>query len=154
MDAKSSADRRQRPAGAGGGPRTAAGKRRSRLNSRKHGLSIPLMADRHVSKSISRLAKIIAGEPANDAILEQAFIVAECELVLQRIRRARVAALDRAMTTECQPEPDKTSQEAEAFLSALPVLSSLDRYERRTLSRRKRALQNLRGLQLLSQLTG
>ena len=138
----------------GGGPRTAAGKRRSRLNARRHGLGVPITADPHVNKSLLDLAHFIAGEGADDASMGQALIVAECELALLRIHRARVTTID---TTAEHQDPDQRQKDrktAEAFARALPDLCTIERYERRIHSRRKRALQNLEGLQVIARLYG
>ncbi|MEJ2377213.1 MAG: hypothetical protein P8Y71_17995 [Pseudolabrys sp.] len=153
MDAKRKIGPKQRDkAKKGGGPRTAVGKRHSRLNAFKHGLSVPIATDRHPDKSVLDLAHFIAGEAANDAILEQALIVAECEVTLQRIRQARVTAIDSAMACQDKDKREIVHETAEAFAKALPILCKIERYERRTQARRKRALQSLETVQVMARL--
>jgi hypothetical protein len=134
-----------------GGPRAAAGKRRSRLNAHKHGLSIPVTADQYLSKTAADLAKFMAGERADDAMFAQGLIIAECELTLRRIRQAKVTAIETARVQTDQKTGVADDITAN-FIAALPILSSIERYERRTLSRRKKALQTLSDLQLMAQL--
>ena len=151
MVAKSKAD--QRSERKGGGPRTAAGKTVSRMNARKHGLSMPVMMDRNFHKTAFDLAHAIAGQGANGAIFGQALVVAECELMLQRIDQARVAVIELAMLkVPNQADTTTTTELAGAFVEALPTLSGIERYERRAYSRKKRALANLHDLQLIAQL--
>ena len=151
MVSKPQAD--QRSGRNGGGPRTAAGKAVSRMNARKHGLSMPVMVDRKLHKTAFDIAHAIAGKDASDAILGQALIVAECELTLQRIDQARVAAIESAMPeVPNQAQTMTTTELAGAFAEALPTLSSIERYERRAYSRMKRALAHLHDLQAIAQL--
>jgi hypothetical protein len=81
----------------------------------------------------------------------QAIIVAECELTLQRIRQARVAAIESAGASN-GARTEEATKTANAFLRALPTLSRIDRYERRAYSRHKKALQTLNDLQTMAQL--
>jgi len=97
------------------GPRTRRGKARASRNALRHGLATRRADD---SADAMRLAGLIcdAGTlPAHD----HALIIAECCLLIARVRRARAAALERM---------------------ALDELSALERYERRALSRRRRAM--------------
>jgi hypothetical protein len=146
---KRKVDRNQRDKPrAGGGPRTAAGKRRSCHNAHKHGLSILITADQHRKKFVLDLAHVIAGAGANDAIFKEARVVAECELIMQRIRQARVMAIE----GEMEDTKGKIYENPSAFVAALPMLYSFERYERRAYSRRKKALQTMSDLQLMAQL--
>ena len=143
----------QRNGRKGGGPRTAAGKTVSRMNARKHGLSMPVMMDRNLNKTAFDIAYAIAGKDANDTILGQALVVAECELMLQRIDQARVAAIELAMLkVPNQADTTTTTALAGAFVEAWPNLSGIERYERRAYSRKKRALAHLHDLQAIAQL--
>ena len=50
------------------------------------------------------------------------------------------------------PQPTTTGAELDAFIGALPILSNIERYERRAYSRRNKAVQRLSDLQLLARL--
>ena len=67
------------------------------------------------------IAELISG-PENLLARDQAIIIAECCALIARVRRARAAALGRMALTE---------------------LSAFERYERRALSRRRRAIDAL-----------
>jgi hypothetical protein len=82
-------------------PRSA--KSRSRLNARKHGLSLPIMANHELQAEALNLAHAIAGEGADNALLEQALIIAECELDLQRVQEARRVAIEREIAMRRAP---------------------------------------------------
>jgi hypothetical protein len=143
----------QRNGRKGGGPRTAAGKTTSCMNARKHGLTIPIMMDRSLHKTAFDLAYAIAGRDADGAMLSQALIVAECELILQRIDKVRVTAIEQAMSgASDQVDAMATTDLAGAFVEALPTLSGIERYERRAFSRQKKALAHLQDLQQLARL--
>ncbi len=70
------------------GPRTSAGKAASRLNARWHGLATPLEREPGVSPEIEQLAVEIAGGRCE--LIDLARRVAEAELELRRVRRARL----------------------------------------------------------------
>jgi hypothetical protein len=70
------------------GPRTSAGKAASRLNARWHGLATPLGWEPGISREIEHLAVEIAG--ARCELIDLARRVAEAELELRRVRRARL----------------------------------------------------------------
>ena len=150
----------------GRGPRTAAGKLQSRLNAHKHGLSIPIMADQTLHEDVLKIARAIAG--ANNALMEPALVIAETELMLQRIQQARLAAINMGIN-----EIDKRNRSvaavgnaaephgvggaetpiADAFVVALPLLRRIELYERRAYSRRKKAMTRLDDLRIFSQLS-
>jgi hypothetical protein len=56
-----------------------------------------------ISAEIERIAKFICPDP-NSPAFEQALIIAECEIVLRRVRAARVALIERAIITGAAPE--------------------------------------------------
>ena len=71
------------------GPRTAAGKENAARNALRHGLRSPISVDPALSAEVEALAREIAGEGAS---LEQQVLatrVAEAQIDLKRIRRAR-----------------------------------------------------------------
>jgi hypothetical protein len=105
------------------GPRTVSGKARSCLNSLRHGLAaIPS----ENSSEIELLSKAISGDDASPACQDHATIIAECTLMLRRVREIRLAII-----------------EMRGVVHSMPELKRLDRYERRALSRRKRALSDI-----------
>ena len=71
------------------GPRTLTGKACAARNARKHGLSIPIRADPSFAVEVNILAQQIAGKGANDELQQLAARIAEAQVDLVRIRRAR-----------------------------------------------------------------
>ncbi|NDB70376.1 MAG: hypothetical protein EB015_20695, partial [Methylocystaceae bacterium] len=152
------------------GPKTTEGKRRAAKNARRHGLSLPVSADPDLCEDVARLAIIIAGEDASPRRLEAARRIAEPQVDVMRLQRARLFVLNDHLSREKQPATGATSKPATSVLScagdtealaqlkdvkdrergvAVPVLEldvmtsklmRLDRYERRALSRRKKAI--------------
>lgn len=126
-----------RNAQASTGPRTRAGKDRSRQNARKHGLTAtdpnPL-----ISVEIEHLAELIAGPGHTDAALhEAARDVADAQFQLQRVRTFKTTLQrNTPLAPEWNAEAD-AAPPAESLLKLLNQLERLDRYERRALSRRK-----------------
>ena len=164
------------------GPKTAAGKAKSSKNALRHGLAVPLMiAVENVSDDVERCAKLLAGPEPSLERRELAQRVAEAQLDLLRIRRARMRLLgdERARTKQPSAQdlihtvkelgsnlkrPDGALDErAQGVLKTLggiapgaepltltegigvliPELERLDRYERRALSRRRKAIEAL-----------
>jgi hypothetical protein len=78
------------------GPRTAAGKARTARNAKKHGLNVPIMANPSLAAEAKALAQKIAGEGANDQLQQLAARIAEAQIELLRVRRARHELLSRA----------------------------------------------------------
>jgi hypothetical protein len=71
------------------GPRSAAGKARVAQNARRHGLRVPVLSDPKLSAEVEALAREIAGEQANSELKELARRVAEAQIDVIRVRRAR-----------------------------------------------------------------
>jgi hypothetical protein len=140
----------------------------NRRNARKHGLSIPITAERGLHADALKIARAIAGEGAGNALMEQAIIVAETELQLQRIKQARLTALEMEMRQvgpnslaaggamdATSPRTAASSNEVEslagAVVRAMPILKQIERYERRVYSRRAKAIICLNGLRAMAQ---
>lgn len=144
------------------GRRPRRAKSRSRLNARKHGLSVPIMANHELQADAMKLAHAIAGEGADNALLEQALIIAECELDLQRVQGARRVTIELEMRHEkgaaAVDEFSRYSAEQQvcfgAVVRAMPTLKQIERYERRVYSRHNKALARFNGLKLLRHCLG
>lgn len=126
------------------GPRTSAGKARSSRNALRHGLAIAVARDAAGSLEIERLSRVITGGRRDPVLLYHARIAAEAELEILRVRAARAAlineaARDRIIYSPLR-EPERTTV---AVLRAAAQFPRYDRYERRALSRRRRALRAL-----------
>jgi len=105
------------------GPKSDVGKYRSARNALSHGLAIPVGNIAALRSDIEALALTSARANGGKAITELARQAAEAQLEILRIRKARAAIY--AVETN---HDELTIR-----------LASLERYERRAFSRRKRA---------------
>jgi hypothetical protein len=148
------------------GPKTIAGQATAARNSRRHGLAIPIPSDPALSAEVDAMAQMIAGNDSPE-VIEAARRIAEAEVDVIRVRRAReellsqtlsasrgrpieprrlrqrLELLDRAVPTELSDA--LISMQAEDERSKMlpvfgPEFAIIDRYERRALSRRKFAI--------------
>ena len=78
------------------GPRSRAGKQRARGNAYQHGLTTGLIPSAASARKIERLARKIAGNTKDEIILVYARSAAYAEFDLARVRRVRVALIERA----------------------------------------------------------
>jgi hypothetical protein len=130
-----------------------------RATAYRHGLTLNITSSAAFAKQLDKLARKIAGNTDDAIVLERAREIAQAELDLARVRRAKVALiegasafgeLDRERVAFPEPsdspatmpsqEPDRS---AEAVRRVLPELRKLERYERRAAVRRDRAALNL-----------
>lgn len=109
------------------GPRSEIGKKRASRNAFKHGLATRV--DETRGDDVERFCRALTNEPL---ALPYAREAAEATLEIVRIRRARVAILN-------QLQFDRSAQNLSVLVSAWRI----DRYEKRALSRRKRAINNM-----------
>ena len=140
------------------GPRTMAGKARASRNSRKHALSTIGHHNSLFAPRIEAIARAVCPDTTNSALWEQALIIGECTTVLVCVQATRIALIEQSLgstsapTTDAdaagrresersQSEPDPRRDEFEAMRLAARDLDRLERYERRALSRRKRAIE-------------
>jgi hypothetical protein len=154
------------------GPRSPVGRVRSARNARRHGLAMPIWSDPSLATDTQALGREIAGPSASAEHLALALSVAEAQIDLVRIRRARRDLLadfhlDRKSGYATQaglmkftraliglielqgdegPMPDELMQLLEPKRDSvfapkvMSALTTMERYERRALSRRKRAI--------------
>jgi hypothetical protein len=79
------------------GPRTAEGKARASRNAQRHGFAIPVTAIQAFQPEIDQLARAILESCGPAANLELATQVAEAQVDLNRVRRARHHLISRAL---------------------------------------------------------
>ena len=77
------------------GPRSIAGKKRASRNANVHGLTNGL-SGAAFTKQVEKLARKITGRTKDQIVLEYARLAAEAELELGRVRRVRLALIERA----------------------------------------------------------
>ena len=142
----------------------------NRRNAYRHGLTLSITSSAAVAKQLDNLVRKIAGDSEDAIVLERARAIAQAELDLARVRRAKLALIERASAfgeldppqltvtqmirvlnafdrgrliipkTMPSQEPDRS---AEADRRVLPELRKLDRYERRAAAQRERAVLDL-----------
>jgi hypothetical protein len=131
------------------GPRMASGKARASRNARRHGLSIPVLADPEVAMQVEELACQIVGDSQNPSRLQHALIFAEANFDIARIRRARCELFSEqgdpgheAVGVQKKGGTGATEGVAANLTNRLRLLARFDCYERRALSRRESATRN------------
>src|ERR1700694_5119226 len=77
------------------GPRSHAAKKRSCRNAYRHGLTSSLPSSAAIAKRLDEFARKIAGDSKNEILLEHARCAAQAELDLARVRRVKVALIQR-----------------------------------------------------------
>jgi hypothetical protein len=83
--------------GKSGGPRTTAGKSTARLNALRHGLYAITNSDLTLAPRVERIAGRLCGDDPNPLLHEQALIIAEKQVLLARVREARIAAIEKRL---------------------------------------------------------
>jgi len=78
------------------GPRSGAGRKRASHNAFCHGLTLSITSTAAFAKHLDRLVRKIAGDSEEAIVLERARAVAQAELELARVRRTKVALIERA----------------------------------------------------------
>lgn len=124
------------------GPRSTAGKARTRHNAFRHGLAISI--DHRVTNcpQVEALARRLAENTRGDDL--GARLAAEAEFELLRAREAKVALLRRAGSNITLTNGWSVDErDAFGFENVAATLLKLDRYERRARSRRNRTLRAL-----------
>jgi hypothetical protein len=130
------------------GPNTVSGKLQSSRNAWRHGLAAAADAEPTASPAVKRMANAICGNEHGDPDLyDLAVTIARWQIVLLKVRAARIAAIERQRMTH--PKLDHLKQ----LVPGLPtdeVWASLDRYERRALSRRNSAIRRFQAISIVA----
>jgi hypothetical protein len=93
------------------GPRSGAGKTRASRNAYRHGLTLSITSTAEYAKQLETLVRKIAGDTKDAVKLERARAIAQAELELARVRRAKVALIERAPAFgELDPPPLTVAQ--------------------------------------------
>ena len=146
------------------GPKSASGKVRAAQNARRHGLSVPVGADRLLAEQVKSFAQEIADEMSGSELTELASRIAEAEVDLLRIRQMSSAVLDNSLGDHDRVRNSTmtNNSQREFGLDMLPAIADrltggsqklggrgtdltkglvlMDRNQRRSLSRRKFAI--------------
>jgi hypothetical protein len=77
------------------GARSKAGKTRASRNACRHGLCSSISSSAAFAKELQQLARRIAGDTKDQLLMHHALTIAEAELELARVRRAKVALIQR-----------------------------------------------------------
>ena len=77
------------------GPRSGAGKTRASRNAYRHGLTLSITSTAEYAKQLETLVRKIAGDK-DPVKLERARAIAQADLELTQVRRAKVALIERA----------------------------------------------------------
>ena len=115
------------------GPRSKAGREALRSNARRHGLAIAIGADPAFHDDIEKLAKALSRSGGIPNVSAYSRTAAEAQLDLMRIRKTRAWLFETLYHLADAAAPDRLKELNDA-------LAKLERYERRAVSRRKRAL--------------
>jgi hypothetical protein len=126
------------------GPRTPAGKARSSRNARRHGLSSISRENPAFAPRIAAIARAICPDSSNPLLFEQALIIGETTCVLSAVQAEHMAQAHRGLgqqPSNWDAMPASSGSDGEHEPTHIPALERLYRYERRALSRRKRAIE-------------
>ena len=114
----------------GTGPKTLAGKQRSSRNALRHGLSRARLLDPADEAALARLVDAIVSDNQHAGSGGTARQIGEAQLGLQRVRDVRNAFM---MQLAQNPQDARLARD----------LLRLERYERRALTRRRKAIDEL-----------
>ena len=77
------------------GPHSGAGKKRASRNAYRHGLTLSITSTVAFAKQLDTLVRKIAGASNDAIVLERARAIAQADLELTQVRRAKVALIER-----------------------------------------------------------
>src|SRR5215471_12702420 len=100
------------------GPHSGAGKKRASRNAYRHGLTLDITSTAAFAKHLDKLARKIAGDSEDAITLERAREIAQAELELARVRRAKVALIERASAFGELDPPQLTVTQMIRFVNA------------------------------------
>ena len=132
------------------GPRSAAGKARARRNAFRHGLATPGSLDHVAMDRIDNLVDALTIHVHSQLQIQLATVAAEAQAEIERVRRTKVNLVNRASAQLREEGAGLLSageRAALAFAGKTEILMACERYERRAISRRNRALHALGKLQ-------
>jgi hypothetical protein len=89
----------RRNARSSSGPRSLPGKDRASRNAYRHGLTLSITLNPAFAQQLEKLARKIAGATDDARVVESARVVAQAELELARVRRAKVELIARALAS-------------------------------------------------------
>jgi hypothetical protein len=124
------------------GPKTLAGKARSKQNALKHGLSVPVSVQPDLADLLRELESSLEWDIAPTSSTKEdlrAVLVAVLEVL--RARSVRAYLLDQWIQ-HCYPSVAGASTSESSTSDLMQHLLRADRYERRSLSRRKNAIRS------------
>ena len=132
------------------GPRSAAGKARARRNAFRHGLTTPASLDHVAMDRIDNLVDALTIDVHSQLQFQLATVAAEAQVEIERVRQTKVNLVNRAsaqLRDEGAGLLSAGERAALAFAGKTEILMACERYERRAISRRNRALHSLAKLQ-------
>jgi hypothetical protein len=98
------------------GPRSNAAKRRTSRNAHRHGLSLSSIVNPAISKRLEKLARKLAGNSRDPIIVEHARAAAQAVLDLARVRRVKVALINKVYELGALDSAQDISQVIKAYL--------------------------------------
>jgi hypothetical protein len=100
------------------GPRSGAGRNRASHNAYRHGLTLSIVSTTEYAKQLETLVRKIVGDTKDAFKLERARTIAAAELELARVRRAKVALIERASAFGGLDPPQLTAAGSIRLLNA------------------------------------
>ena len=100
------------------GPRSDGARARTRRNALRHGLAVITLRDPTISAEVHRLACVICGKDAGPVERQQAVAVAENQLLLLKVRAARVAVIEQWLPMSTTEKEHLSGSELESRVLA------------------------------------